>query len=135
MDRIPDTRRSATFLASGGILWCVTFDDFVAAQLPALLRYAVMLTGDRQLAEDVLQDTMVRIHQHWRRVEQAADPDRYVRRMVTNQYLGWRRRAWRRRTVPVAQVPDRPVPDSAATTVLRDDLWARLARLPARQRA
>jgi DNA-directed RNA polymerase specialized sigma24 family protein len=47
-----------------------------------------MLTGDRHPAEDVLQDTMVRIHQHWRRVEQVADFDRYVRRMVTNQYPG-----------------------------------------------
>jgi DNA-directed RNA polymerase specialized sigma24 family protein len=39
----------------------VTYDEFVAARLQPLLRYAVMLTGDRHLAEDLVQETMVRV--------------------------------------------------------------------------
>ena len=35
----------------------VTFDEFAVARLPALLRYAVMLVGDPNLAEDLLRLT------------------------------------------------------------------------------
>ncbi len=40
----------------------MTFDEYVATRLPALLRFAVMLTGDPHLAEDVVPDTMIRAH-------------------------------------------------------------------------
>ncbi len=113
----------------------VTFDEYVAARLPALLRYAVMLTGDPHLAEDAVQDTMVRAHAHWGRIQRTDAPDQYVRRMLTNTYLGWRRASWFRRSVAVAQVPDAVVGDSADATAVRDELWARLAELPSRQRA
>ena len=118
----------------------MTFEDYLGARLPALLRFAVMLTGDPHLAEDVVQETMVKAHLHWRRVQAADVPDRYVKRMLTNTYLSWRRVGWLRRAVPVADVPERwlherVVPDPAESSVLRQDLWARLATLPRRQRA
>jgi RNA polymerase sigma-70 factor (sigma-E family) len=113
----------------------VTFDEYVAARLPALLRYAVMLTGDPHLAEDVVQDAMVRVHGHWDRIQRAEAPDAYVRRMVTNTYLGWRRSGWFRRSVAMAQVPDAVVGDSADARAARDELWSRLAQLSSRQRA
>jgi RNA polymerase sigma-70 factor (sigma-E family) len=114
----------------------VTFEAYLALRLPALLRYALMLTGDPHLAEDVVQETMVRAHVHWRRVQRADLPDRYVKRMVTNTYLGWRRGGWFRRAVPVADVPDRgSVPDPAESSAVREELWQRLAALPPRQRA
>jgi RNA polymerase sigma-70 factor (sigma-E family) len=114
----------------------VTFEEYVAVRLPALLRYALMLTGDPHLAEDVVQDAMVRAHGHWDRIERADSPDRYVRKMVTNAFLGARRGGWFRRAVPVADVPEVPVVgDHAEARATRDELWARLAQLPARQRA
>lgn len=113
----------------------VTFDEYLAARLPALLRYAVMLTGDPHLAEDVVQDAMVRAHGHWDRIQRVDLPDAYVRRMVTNTYLGWRRSGWFRRSVAMAQVPDAAVGDSADEWAARDELWSRLAQLPSRQRA
>jgi RNA polymerase sigma-70 factor (sigma-E family) len=120
----------------------VGFDEFAAARLPALLRYAVMLTGDPHLAEDVVQETMIRVHLKWRRVSRADRPELYVKRMLTNQYLGWRRAAWFRRTVlrdeigtddrtPAALV----APDPAEAGAERDEMWLRLATLPRRQRA
>ena len=33
----------------------MSFEEFVRARLPALLRFAVVLTGDRGLAEDVVE--------------------------------------------------------------------------------
>jgi DNA-directed RNA polymerase specialized sigma24 family protein len=36
----------------------MTFHEFAATRLPALLRFAVVLTGDRGLAEDVVQEAL-----------------------------------------------------------------------------
>ena len=59
------------------------FDEFARQELPRLLRYAVVLTGDRELARDLVQDVMVKAHTHWRRVSAADHPDRCVNTMVT----------------------------------------------------
>jgi RNA polymerase sigma-70 factor (sigma-E family) len=113
----------------------VTFEEYVAARLPALLRYAVMVAGDPHLAEDVVQETMVKAYSHWRRVERADSPDLYVRRMVLNTYLSWRRGGWWRHSTPRADIPDWGTPDSSEAGALRSDLWQRLGQLPPRQRA
>lgn len=113
----------------------MTFDEYVVARLPALLRYAVMLTGDPHLAQDVVQETMVRAQLKWRRIAAVGQPDTYVRRMLVNQFLSWRRLGWFSRTVLRREV-DRPevVPDHAHRTVERDAVWELLATLPRRQR-
>lgn len=50
------------------------FDELARRELPPLLRYAVMLTGDRELAQDLVQDVMVKVHRHWHRVVAANHP-------------------------------------------------------------
>jgi RNA polymerase sigma-70 factor (sigma-E family) len=117
----------------------VTFEEFVTARTPALLRYAAVLTGDRHLAQDVVQDVLVRAHGRWRRIAALDHPDQYVRRMVTNEYLSWRRRPANRDT---SVTRDGRPPEGAGTVAgpedglaERDELWARLAALPRRQRA
>jgi RNA polymerase sigma-70 factor (sigma-E family) len=119
----------------------VEFEDFARRTLPGLVRYAVMLTGDRELAQDVVQEVMVRAAVRWRRIRRADRPELYVKTMVTHEYLSWRRR-WAVRAVTA--VPDaaldRPSPgDPAADPALhgadRADVWARLAGLPRQQRA
>ena len=62
-------------------------------------------------------------------------PHAYVRRMVVNEHLSWRRR--HRRLVAHAQLDDLlpSVPDHAAQHAERLDLLERVGRLPARQRA
>jgi RNA polymerase sigma-70 factor (sigma-E family) len=109
----------------------VTFEEFAAARLPALLRYAIVLTGDRELAEDLVQDVMIRVHLRWRRVQRVDRPELYVKRAVTNEFLSWRRR-WRTRAS--VSTPGRPVADPAALIVERSDLWGRVLRLPRQQR-
>lgn len=119
------------------------FDGFARAALPRLLAYATVLTGDRELAADVVQEAMVRAHQHWPRVQAAERPDLYVKRMVTNEFLSWRRR-WHVRHIAstsdetlharAPQLPDHA--DAVANRITdRDALWDRLAALPRRQRA
>ena len=90
----------------------VTYEEFARTRLPALLRFAVMLTGDPHTAADIVQDTMVRAHLKWRQVSAAQSPEAYVRQMLTNAFLDWRRGSWLRRVV----LRDRPVepPPAAA---------------------
>lgn len=111
------------------------YENFVRAHLPRLLRYATMLTGEREQAADLVQDVLVKVYRRWSRVSDADHPDRYVIRMVTNGYLSWRH-SRSARLIAVAEPPDRARPDDFATDhALREDMWQRLARLPRRQRA
>ena len=68
------------------------FADFVRQWSPALLRVAFLLTGDRGLAEDLLQTALLKTSRRWSRIsdQQAAYP--YVRRVLVTTYAGWRRR-------------------------------------------
>jgi RNA polymerase sigma-70 factor (sigma-E family) len=111
----------------------VRFEEFAASRLPALLRFAVVLTGDRGLAEDVVQEVLIRTHAKWRRIGGLDAPEPYVRRMVVNEYLSWRRR-WAR-LIPQAEPADRSVADHAAQHAERDALLSELRKLPTRQRA
>lgn len=112
------------------------YDEFVASRLPALLRFAVMLTGDPDLAADVVQDVMVKAQVSWRRVVGSEQPDRYVRRMITNAYIDQRRASWLRRVVLRADPAEpSPVADHGAASADRDHLWSLLATLPRQQRA
>lgn len=112
------------------------YEQFAGAQLPRLLRYAVMLTGEHDLAADLVQDVLVKAFRQWPRIAAADRPDRYVLRMITNEHISWRRRWSVRSIVPVHDVPDRPTGvDLQSTHAIRDDMWRRLATLPRRQRA
>ena len=70
------------------------FRDYVAARGAALLRSAVLLTGDRGHAEDLLQTALVRTYGAWGRIRRREAVDAYVRRTMLTTYLNWRRRRW-----------------------------------------
>ena len=115
----------------------MTYEEFADSRLGALLRYAVMLTGDPHTAQDLVQDTMVRVQLNWRRVAGSDSPDGYVRKMLTNQFIDLRRGSWLRRVLLRAEPdPVRAVPfDHADLSAERDRVWGMLAKLPRRQRA
>ncbi|MBB2944452.1 RNA polymerase sigma-70 factor (sigma-E family) [Actinoplanes lutulentus] len=119
----------------------MTFEQFAVARLPSLLRYAVVLTGDRDLAQDVVQEVLARAQVKWRRISGSDSPDAYVRRMVLNEYLSWRR-SWAFRNVHAAgerlaelDAARGGVGDHAHDVVEADALWNRLALLGRKQRA
>ena len=114
----------------------MTFEEFAAARLGALLRFAAVLTGDRALAEDVVQEALIRAHGRWAAIAGLDRPEAYVRKMVVNEYLSWRRRSWR--LVPSGSGTDvdaRLAADPAVDHAERAAILAELARLPRRQRA
>jgi RNA polymerase sigma-70 factor (sigma-E family) len=112
----------------------VTFEDFVHEQLTPLLRFTKVLCGDRGLAEDVLQEVLLRAQARWSRLAELDKPDAYLRKMIVNEYLSWRRK-WARFVPHAEVVGGGEVPDHAIGHADRDALAAKLATLPRRQRA
>ncbi|WP_436774090.1 SigE family RNA polymerase sigma factor [Yinghuangia sp. YIM S09857] len=114
------------------------FDEFAAARLPALLRYAFVLCGDRELARDMTQEVLARALVKWPRIERTDRPDAYVRTMLTNEFLSLRRRkavATVAMTYEHLDGPGAPAVDAAHAISDRAELWQHLGRLPRRQRA
>lgn len=58
---------------------------------PALLRLAYLLTGDRQLAEDLVQDSLVRVMSRWDRHGPPDHPYAYLRQVLVRQHVSWLR--------------------------------------------
>ncbi|WP_447009291.1 SigE family RNA polymerase sigma factor [Saccharothrix hoggarensis] len=105
----------------------------MARQRPALMRFATVLTCRTWLAEDLVSDVLGRAFERWDRISGMAEPHAYVRRMVVNEYLSWRRRLTR--TSPRAEVEPAVIPDGADERAERDAMIRRLAALPRKQRA
>lgn len=114
-------------------------DDVARALLPGLLRYARVLTGDGEVAADLVQEVLLRAHVRWNRIAVLDRPDLYLRRMVTNEHLSWRRR-WHVRTIrpaadDVLAAHVAPQADHAAQVAQNEAMWQQLAALPPRQRS
>ncbi len=115
-----------------------TFQDFVDEHLHSLVRYATALTCDPHLAQDVVQEVLIRVHRDWLRIGAVDDPGAYARRMLVNEYLSWRRRRANRDLTVSDRLPaqlDAIVDDPATGVVERDAMRVRIARLSPRQRA
>ena len=109
------------------------FDAFVAARLPALVRFAYSLTGDLGHAEDLVQGALMKVYRATRRREPDA-PEAYVRTAIVRANVS---RFRRRRVVEdlVDVVP--PAADRHEDAVPYEEsqaLRALLAGLSPRQR-
>jgi RNA polymerase sigma-70 factor (sigma-E family) len=112
----------------------MTFEEFADTRLAAVLRFAGVLTGDRALAEDVVQEVLIRAHARWRRIGRLDHPESYIKKMVVNEFISAQRRNWR--FVPAgAELSTGQVPDHACRHAERDALLAEIGKLPRRQRA
>jgi len=107
------------------------FGAFVAARGDALWRSAWLLTGDHQLAEDLVQTALAKSWRAWSRVGPESF-EAYVRRVLFTTYISWWRRKWRGER-PTADLPENPT--STVDTDARNDLVAALAQLPRGQKA
>jgi RNA polymerase sigma-70 factor (sigma-E family) len=111
------------------------FSGFVRSHTDDLLRTAYLLTGDGVAAEELVQDTLVRLYPKWELVAAAEVPLAYVRRSLANAFVNYTRRAARRETA-VEFLPERiDSLDQPGQFDDRDALWAMLRDLPERQRA
>jgi RNA polymerase sigma-70 factor (sigma-E family) len=114
----------------------MTFEEFAATAMPGVLRFAAVLAGDRATAEDLAQEVLIRAYSRWDRIGGLDRPEFYVRKMILNEYLSWRRRSARQITAGGADLePASVAPDHAAEYTERDALLAEVGKLPRRQRA
>jgi RNA polymerase sigma-70 factor (sigma-E family) len=116
------------------------FEEFVRGRSAHLFRLALLLTGwNTAAAEDLVQTALERAYRRrWLLFGGQASPEPYIRRVLVNAAIDWRR--WRRRTgelpldaaVGAAAVT---LEDQAGGVADRDLLLRALALLPAGQRA
>ena len=101
-----------------------TIEELFAALESPLLGYALRYTGDRAVAEDVVQEAFMKLHAQFETVEQ---PRQWLYRTVHNLALNTRRSA--NKTVSLDQISedgDTPVADPADPALLPDEQIIRL---------
>jgi len=110
------------------------FSDYVAARRGRLHRTAWLLCGDRDLAEDIVQNALSRVYVSWRRVRRVDSIDAYVRRAVVNAHLNEVRRPWRHRERSGLELEHETSVATGADPGESDALWTALRALAPRQR-
>ena len=98
------------------------------------LRVAVLLTGDWHAAEDLVQESLVKLYRVWPKLRLDGDPDAYLRRIMVNTHRSWWRARWRRET-PTGDLPDAVIADFAGGQAFAAPVRQALQALPQRQRA
>lgn len=101
--------------------------DFVDASRPTLHAYAWLLTAEAHGAEDLLQETFVRMYVQWRRVS-SGQPLAYARRVMSNLHTDRWRKGRRERLTD--EVPETAYRQDPVTT----DLVRALQQLSPRER-
>ncbi len=109
--------------------------ELYSEHAPKAGRLAFLLTGDRDLAEDIAQEAFARIAGRFAHLRDEDAFAGYLRRTVVNlTQKHWRRaareRSYAEREGPIAERQRAWLPD----TDTRDALWEALVRLPYRQR-
>ncbi len=107
------------------------FSDYVTARR-RLLQTAYLVTGDWQLAEDVVQTALTKLYVAWPRVRRDDNVDAFVRRIIVNCHIDERRRPWRRERSSLDGVDPGSRPEPSFED--REALMQALTELPARQR-
>jgi RNA polymerase sigma-70 factor (sigma-E family) len=120
----------------------VEFERFVDGCTDGLLRTGYLVVCDLPEAEDLVQETLLRVARRWPRVRRMDQPVAYARRILINLALDDARRRSRRRheldpgPAELLELEQDPVSSAAASGfALRAELVGALRELPPRQRA
>jgi RNA polymerase sigma-70 factor (sigma-E family) len=134
--RPPGDVLPTTVTEQNGVVVLDSFDQYVVDRIDRLLRFATALTCDPHLAQDVVQEVLLRVQRRWARIGPLDGRDQYVHRMIVNEYLSWRRRK-AARTVVLGSLEAlaTPTADPATGYAERDAMRRRIATLPRKQRA
>src|SRR3954471_12369279 len=106
----------------------VAYSEFVAARSGSLFRTAYLVIGDHQLAQDLLQESLVRVYVAWPRLREVSKAEAYTRRViVTPPTPRRRRRSFHER--PTERLIEVGGADAFDAVIGRDELWVELRRL------
>jgi RNA polymerase sigma-70 factor (sigma-E family) len=110
-------------------------EDLYVRHAPAALRLAFFLTGDRELAQDLVQDAFVRIAGRFGYLRAPDAFDIYLRRTVVNLFTSHLRRLRLERAEIARERAEPQIQAMAEDPAERDELVRALRHLPERQRA
>ena len=109
------------------------FSAFASARSASLFRTAYLVMGDYQLAQDLVQESLVKTYVAWARLRDVSKAEAYTRRVIVTTSISWRRRrSFSER--PAEHVPDPGIPDPIAGLSEEDELWVEVLKLPPRHR-
>jgi RNA polymerase sigma-70 factor (ECF subfamily) len=109
----------------------ISFEGFFEAERSRLLRALYLLTGNREEAEEVLQESFIAVWERWDRVGSMEDPIGYLYRTALNRYRSRVRRAGRAGRRAIGQAHGQ---DGFAEAEDRVEVARALARLSPRRR-
>ena len=110
----------------------ISFEDFFEVEHARLFGALALVTGDRQEAEDVMQEAFLRVWERWHLVQSFASPTGYLYRTAMNVFRMRRRKA----LTASRRIARRLLPtDDVEAAEARSDLDRGLAALSVRQRA
>jgi RNA polymerase sigma-70 factor, ECF subfamily len=69
------------------------FDALFVEEYPKLVALGVSMTGDREVARELAQETMIRAHARWADLEQYDEPRAWLRRVMSNLLIDHHRLA------------------------------------------
>lgn len=95
------------------------FDEFVRGATGDLLRTGYLMTWDLPAAEDLVQETLLRVARRWGKVRTMAYPGAYARRVLVNLALDGARRRSRERDELITDEGFGHPPDEAAVQAFR----------------
>jgi RNA polymerase sigma factor (sigma-70 family) len=72
-----------------------SFESFFSVESERLVRAMYLMTGDRQEAEDLSQDAMLRVYERWADVSEMASPAGYLYTVALNLHRRRLRRVFR----------------------------------------
>ncbi len=114
------------------------FAEFARARSPALHRAAYLMVGEVSLAQDLVQEALVKTYVAWPRLRDPSKAEAYCRKAITTTAITWfRRKSWRERPSASGEEPRSSVrvEDHADPVAQSHWLWEGLQQLPPRQRA
>ncbi|MBL8629267.1 MAG: sigma-70 family RNA polymerase sigma factor [Rhodospirillaceae bacterium] len=112
-----------------------TFDQLLVEALPRLRGYAISLTGNRALADDLLQEAAMRALAARTQFTMGTNFNAWMYRILRNEFVSWMRKP-SRRVVPIDQLPEALLSRAAVqeNQILVRELGQALAKLPRAQR-
>jgi RNA polymerase sigma-70 factor (sigma-E family) len=111
------------------------FATFVRDNTRSLFGTALVLSGNPDAAEELVQDTLARLYPKWHTVAAAQSPVAYVRRALINQFISAGRGPRGRQSTLFESPPRTDGTDVAEVVAGRQTLVLLLRTLPPRQRA
>jgi RNA polymerase sigma factor (sigma-70 family) len=108
------------------------FEDFYLTEYRSLLGLAYALSGDRWVAEDIVQDAFLAAHRSWDRISAYERPDAWVRRVVANLSAS----SFRRRGIEMkalARIALRQASTLPELSAESQEFWLTVRALPRRQ--